>query len=239
MYLSRLILNPRTRRVQRELANSYQLHRTLMRAFPENLPAGERVLFRVDVAPRTGVPAVLLQSHTRPDWAWLGAPGARDYLIRSPATKEFNLTFTSGQPLAFYLRANPTEKKWLPKDKDDPTSEKKPMRVGIYAQAGQSAEERQRAWLERKGQIGGFRIIQVHIVGEGNLYGRQPLPKKGAPPEADKSSRPRFHKLTFHAVRFEGLLQVTNPEQLWQTVQTGIGSAKSFGFGLLSLGPVH
>ncbi|HEY89504.1 MAG TPA: type I-E CRISPR-associated protein Cas6/Cse3/CasE [Thermoflexia bacterium] len=226
MYLSRLILNPRTRRVQRELANPYELHRTLMRAFPENLPAGERVLFRVDVAPRTGVPAVLLQSHTRPDWAWLGAPGARDYLIRSPATKEFNLTFTSGQTLAFRLRANPTVKHSAP-------GEKQGRRDPLYREADQ------RAWLERKGQIGGFRIIQVHIVGEGNLYGRQPLPKKGAPPEADKSSRPRFHKLTFHAVRFEGLLQVTNPEQLWQTVQTGIGSAKSFGFGLLSLGPVH
>ena len=43
MYLSQLTLNPRTRRVQRELANPYELHRTLMRAYPEALPEGERV----------------------------------------------------------------------------------------------------------------------------------------------------------------------------------------------------
>ena len=37
MYLSRLILNPRHRRVQREVANPYEMHRSLMRAFPDNL----------------------------------------------------------------------------------------------------------------------------------------------------------------------------------------------------------
>ena len=34
MYLSRLILNPRSRRVQRELAEPYEMHRSLMKAFP-------------------------------------------------------------------------------------------------------------------------------------------------------------------------------------------------------------
>jgi CRISPR system Cascade subunit CasE len=39
----------------------------------------------------------------------------------------------------------------------------------------------------------------------------------------------------FLAVRFEGVLEVTDPDQLLQTVSEGIGSAKGFGFGLLSL----
>ena len=34
MYLSQLTLNPRNRRAQRELAAPYQMHKTLMRAFP-------------------------------------------------------------------------------------------------------------------------------------------------------------------------------------------------------------
>jgi CRISPR system Cascade subunit CasE len=45
-------------------------------------------------------------------------------------------------------------------------------------------------------------------------------------------------KLSHHAVRFEGILCVTNPEQFVATVESGIGSAKSFGFGLLSLARV-
>ena len=36
MYLSRLILNPRSRRVQKEIEYAYELHRTLMRGFPQN-----------------------------------------------------------------------------------------------------------------------------------------------------------------------------------------------------------
>jgi len=38
-------------------------------------------------------------------------------------------------------------------------------------------------------------------------------------------------------VRYEGLLQVTDPHLLVEAVRAGIGSAKGFGFGLLSLAP--
>ena len=43
------------------------------------------------------------------------------------------------------------------------------------------------------------------------------------------------HKLRLLAVRFDGLLQVTDPDRLRETVRRGIGSGKGFGFGLLSL----
>ena len=33
MYLSRLLLNPRSRQVQRETADPYNLHKTIMQAF--------------------------------------------------------------------------------------------------------------------------------------------------------------------------------------------------------------
>lgn len=239
LYLSRLILNPRSRRVRKELANPYELHRSLMRSFPEKLTASERVLFRVETDEDTGIATLLLQSHTRPDWAWLTDDGARDYLLPNhllPPTIQppnhlsitdfnFSKVFTPGQTLAFRLRANPTEKRWLPKDKDDPNSEKKPVRMGLYATEEQSAEERQRAWLERKGAAGGFRILSITIAAEGKVYG--------------KTSGETRHALQFDAVRFEGLLQVTDPAKLWATLQQGIGPGKGLGFGLLSLAPPH
>jgi len=225
MYLSKLILNPRTRRVRRELGNPYELHRSLMRSFPETLPAGERVLFRVDVDPRTGIPTVLLQSHTRPDWAWLTDDGARDYLLPNhllPPTLQppqhlsltdfdFSATFTPDQILTFRLRANPTIKHSEP-------GQRQGRRDPLYR------EDAQLAWLERKGENGGFRILRADIIAEGNAYARKPRPAGG----------PR-RKLTHHAVRFEGRLQVTDPDALWESVKSGIGPAKSFGFGLLSL----
>ncbi|HOS94023.1 MAG TPA: type I-E CRISPR-associated protein Cas6/Cse3/CasE, partial [Armatimonadota bacterium] len=61
MYLSRLILDPRSRQVASELERPYEMHRTLTRAFDDG-GQGDRVLFRADVHPRTGVPTVLVQS---------------------------------------------------------------------------------------------------------------------------------------------------------------------------------
>jgi CRISPR system Cascade subunit CasE len=236
MYLSRLTLNPRNRRVQKELANPYELHRTLMSAFPATLPEGERVLFRVDVDDRTGVPTVLLQAHGQPDWAWLGDPRANGYLLRPPESKPFELAFTPGQTLAFSLRANPTVKHSEP-------GQRQGRRDPLYK------EEDQIAWLERKAAAGGFRLVRVTVLKEGNTYGRQPVEKNsGDATEAagdaakiagDAEKGPKKRKLTLYAVRFEGLLQVTDPATLWETVQQGIGPGKGLGFGLLSLAPPH
>jgi CRISPR system Cascade subunit CasE len=225
MYLSKLTLNPRTRRVQRELANPYELHRTLMSAFPDKLPPGERLLFRVDVDERTGVPTVLLQSHSAPDWAWLGDPRANGYLLRAPESKPFEVGFTPGQTLAFHLRANPTVKHSAP-------GQRQGRRDPLYR------EEDQLAWLERKATDGGFRLVRVVVLKEGNTYGRQPVKKVTVDAEEtvkDVEKGPKTRALTHFAVRFEGLLQVTDPTKLWATVQRGIGSGKGLGFGLLSL----
>ncbi len=227
MYLSKLTLNPNNRRVQRELANPYELHRTLMASFPATLPEGERVLFRVDVDDHTGVPTVLLQSHTAPDWAWLGDPRANGYLLRAPESKLFELTFITGQMLTFHLRANPTVKHSAP-------GERQGRRDPLYR------EEDQLKWLERKATDGGFRPVRVSVLKEGNTYGRQPVKEVAediTETGEDAEKGPRVHKLTLHAVRFEGVLQVTDPDKLWKTIQRGIGPGKGLGFGLLSLAP--
>ncbi|MBN1977398.1 MAG: type I-E CRISPR-associated protein Cas6/Cse3/CasE [Anaerolineae bacterium] len=210
MYLSRLILNPHSRRAQRELANPYELHRTLMRAFPEKLPDGERVLFRVDVDERSGVSTVLLQSTLEPGWDWLAENGARGYLLRAPDSKSFDLTFAPGQTLAFRLRANPTAKHHRP----DADGKDHATRDPLYR------EEDQRAWLERKGEQGSFRVLRVNMTREGDT-----IAWKGR----------RQDKLTLFAVRFDGLLQVADPAKLWEAVRQGIGPGKGLGFGLLSL----
>ncbi len=214
MYLSRLILNPRQRPVQRELANVYELHRTLMSAFPDDLPPSERVLFRVDTDPRTGVPALLVQSHTRPDWSHLQErerfllPEANwpPNIFSNPAVKAFELDFAPGQILTFRLRANPTVKR-------------EGSRHGLYK------EEEQREWLARKGERNGFRPQRITVIQEGDQLSWKPRKDGGK------------RKLTHFAVRFEGLLEVTDPDKLWDALQSGVGPAKSFGFGLLSLAP--
>jgi CRISPR system Cascade subunit CasE len=82
--------------------------------------------------------------------------------------------------------------------------------VGIYA------EDKQVEWLQRKAEMSGFRILQVQVRNDGKL----------------KDERNSLELLT---VQFDGLLQVIDSDRLAKAVTNGIGSAKGFGFGLLSL----
>ncbi len=223
MYLSRLILDPRSRRVQSELARPYELHRSIMRAFPDDLPPlAERVLFRLE-EDSVGRLALLVQSREMPDWTWLdGVPG---YLLAmgspNPAVKQVSLTLQTGQILAFRLLANPTVKKKLP-DPEKPDGVR-PVRHGLYK------EEKQRDWLVRKAQQAGFRVLSATAA-------KQPEAKSVIHRHA--AGEESTHELTLFAVRFDGLLEVTDPAALVRAVDAGIGSGKGLGFGLLSLASV-
>lgn len=221
MYLSRLWLNPRSRQVQSEVARPYQMHRTLMQAFPTPLPPEERVLFRLEVNPRRGVPVVLVQSLTQPHWEVLREADRGQYLLpaaalppevpHNPQVKRVELHLRRGQVLRFRLLANPTKKIKV-------EGKKNGRRVELYR------EEDQRRWLERKLQAAGARLVDVRI-GSGRKY-------------TDFVHREeQTHRLTFYGVRFDGLLVVEDPEALLRAIQQGIGSGKGVGFGLLSLAP--
>jgi CRISPR system Cascade subunit CasE len=155
---------------------------------------------------------LLVQSWTLPDWSWLAEARSRGYLLLvgepNPAVKSFDLDLAPGQMLAFRLRANPTVKRRFNKVDH--------KRVGIYG------EEKQIEWLQRKGEPAGFRLVSARTSRQEDI--QRTISRKG-----------KKHKLKLAAVQFDGLVQVTDPDRLRQTVRQGIGSAKGFGFGLLSL----
>jgi CRISPR system Cascade subunit CasE len=226
MYLSKLVLDPRSRHVQGHVAQPYQMHRAIMQAFPKDLDTSqERVLWRLETGERGSDLVLLVQSWQCPDWSWLDAePG---YLLPTtgcnPAVKPFGLSLRQGQVLAFRLLANPTIKRRYEDKaaiKENGGQKYNGTRVGI------TDENEQRAWLERKGEQGGFRVLDVRM--------NHPVMVKttGRRHSADSAQR-----LQFLAVRFDGILQVTDPTLLVETVRRGVGSAKGLGFGLLSLAP--
>lgn len=218
MYLSRLLLDACSRQVQREIANPYELHRTIMAAFPIELPKGERVLHRVDVNPRTGQVLLLVQSHTAPNWAHLTG---KNYLLPAdpfsgldnPAVKPLQLALQPGQQLRFRLRANPVKRLF----KDEPARDlKQGQRIGLLK------EEEQLAWLQRKGEeTGGFTVLNVAVTNNGFTVGIT-------------GEKRKFKHFT---VSFDGVLQITNVDEFMKTLETGIGGGKGFGCGLLSLAP--
>ncbi len=214
MYLSRLLINPRSRRAQRDLSDMYELHRTIMRGFPERIPPDERVLYRLEISPRTGAAVVLVQSKSRPNWQSVEKGGS--YFLSAPQVKPFEVKVREGQMLRFRLHANPTVKTW------SRTTGKK-TRVPLVR------EERQIAWLVRKGEQSGFRVVtdetglplvRIVKVGERSGWSR---------------SEGKKNRLLIYIVQFDGFLEVTDPDKFLESVKSGIGPAKGFGCGLLSL----
>jgi CRISPR system Cascade subunit CasE len=239
MYLSRLLLNTRNRAVWRDLADCQAMHRTVMSGFlatqiPGDARATIGVLHRIEVNRRTGSVTLMVQSLEKPDWSRLG-----DYLLDSsggeenPACKQLDRlyeTIVPGMVLAFRLRANPTKKI---DTKSGPDGERRNgRRVKL------TLEKDQINWLRRKGEEGGFQLIEVRTA--------PPAPEEPTMPnvlampaqkEVGHRSGKDGDRVTFGAVLFDGELRVTDSEKFRRTLEAGIGSGKAYGFGLLSVAP--
>lgn len=137
MYLSRLKPNWRSAQAIKELGDPYQLHRTLARAFGDDLPKA-RLMFRVDTDDDR--PVIVVQSQTEPDWSSLPADYARH------EHKAITLDLVAGQMLRFRLAARPTKR-------DKATGKRVTLRT----------DDEAIEWLRRKGTDAGFSIVSCQV----------------------------------------------------------------------------
>lgn len=242
LYLSRLRLNPLFAPALKLAADPYELHRKLLDTLPcasHNKPrTGQQpktadLLFRVDII--DDGPVVLAQTTAPPEWDALElAPRARR---GEPETKPYIPEFARGQCLGFRLLCQPAVRK--SGQFGVKTSGKRmpgPRRTCCD-------DEQRTTWLKRKAETNGFAIesIGLTILEWGNS---KPLQgKDGNPAETHEQAKKRAFgpgsRQRLSAVRFDGVLIVTNPHSLREAVGKGIGTQKAFGFGLLSLAPAR
>lgn len=235
-YLSRLILDPLRRPVRRDLGDAYQLHRTMLRAFPQapdGVPAREHfgLLYRIEPYERQpNLLRVLVQSALAPDWSKL----PEQYLGRSPderpnpAVRTIDETYgqlVTGMQLIFRLRANPTRR--IGANNAEQGEQWRGKRVELRR------EDEQLDWLARKGAVGGFRLLHVSTQPAVRAVQAANLEKvRGRKPARDNADA---MQLRFGAVLFSGQLEITDRDAFVATLEHGIGSGKAFGFGLLSI----
>lgn len=232
MYLSRLLLDTHNRLVRRDLSDCYQLHRTLLSAFPQAPTEAARnhfgLLYRPEaLSSEPSLIRVLVQSVYEPDWSRL----PRGYLAHAmhsqanPSVRRIDGDYAQlvvGQQLRFRLRANPTKR--LSSRNTQRTDRLLGKRIALLK------EEEQQAWLQRKGELHGFRlltlqshpdVLDLRITAQEGVRGRRVA-----------------MGLSFGAVLFEGYLEITDLAAFIHSLQQGIGSGKAFGFGLLSIASV-
>ena len=210
MYLSRLTLNPRDRNARRDLSSPYELHSTLARMFADAPQQTERVLFRLE----RGENRVLIQSRTRPDFSAL----PRGYCLHAECRDDYGeklRAVVSGQQLAFRLLANPTSRVTLGEG-DAKRKRRKPL-LDWHAQE---------AWLRRKlADEAGAQLVGGRAV----ILDTQRNEKRGS--HSGEGTQ------THVPVLFEGVLVANDPDRLRAAIENGLGSAKGYGFGLLSIAP--
>lgn len=231
LHLSLLSLprtSPRWRRM-----TPYELHQQLWTAFP-GLDRGTttgRFLYRQEEDEREH--SILVQSVTEPDWSGM-VDEAAGSTVR---VRSFDPTgIAEGTPLRFLLRANPTVDRKYPDGKT--------RRIAVGSDRQQIAEKLGKSlddvksrdqmlvdWLARKGAGGGFDIARD----ENDRTLCDVGPNRDIIVRKNRESETR---ITITSIDMTGILTVTDAERFSETVRRGIGRARSFGCGLLSIAPV-
>ncbi len=267
MYLSCLHVNTghdpdRERPARKWLGNVYRVHQRLSMAFPSgeskvadpyflhpyspnnftqsidgnnNLTRTKErgFLFRVDPL-SNGRAMILVQSAIKPDWDYafqsLNHPDKTEtsFLAAQPQVKPFDPQFEPDAQLRFRLLANPTMKveAALKSERTDPNRTEPLTRKQLDGRRRAVPDDKLKAWLERHASSSGFRVHQIDSLVPGYV-----LASKGQ--DCPKGAGARFRSALYN-----GVLSVKDPAAFRQTIIQGIGPAKAFGFGLLSVAPV-
>ena len=223
MFLHRIRLDPRCREARRDLSDYYQLHSTLCRAFSapdRKCPEGE-FLWRLEpeVDP-TGLPRILVQSRTIPDWTGIRP---KQWLIRvDPAINlkdrlKLDLLIT-GQRFRYRLRANPCVTR-------------NGKRQGLLRL------EEQETWLKRKGAQHGFSLPKLVSFDFSETKGERSAVRISQE-QMLRGNQHSGNALRIFSVLYDGILTVADPDKFRDALQNGIGHGKVMGLGLLSVVPI-
>ncbi|MEU0738734.1 type I-E CRISPR-associated protein Cas6/Cse3/CasE [Streptomyces sp. NPDC006134] len=251
-YLSKIPLNPRRRAAVALLANPHRLHAAILGGLAVQ-PVTERVLWRLENSTAHRA-EILVLTENRPSWQHLveqagwpdadgGEPLVADY---SPLLQRL----APGREFAFRLTANPVQSMQRPAS----PSEEQMRRM----KSGTDASERRRGfrvahrtaaqqltWLLTRAERHGF-TIPTTDTGPGIALGTGTDVPAGPAPAVSLIARDtlRFRKgkdgprVTLSTATFQGRLRVTDPEALRAALLGGIGPAKGYGQGLLTLAPL-
>lgn len=222
MFLSQVQLNPRRREAGKLLSSPHSLHAAVLASFPDpSARVTGRILWRLDAGEYRTLLRVV--SPERPDFTHIieqaGWPTRDDTWSVRPYN-DLLARIDDGQRFGFRLTANPVRSTRLPSG----------QRGKVY---GHVTVAQQEQWLFDRQERLGFRI-------EDACSGDEELGKalRVTDRRTLKFSR-RETGVTLRVATFEGILSVVERDAFVHALSHGIGRAKGYGCGLLTLAPVR
>lgn len=228
MYLTRMPLNAARWEARRLMASPYRLHAAVEAAFPPDMAAsdGGRVLWRLDK--RADEPRAFwlyIVSPEKPDLTHVVEQAGWPVHERLWETKDYRPfldRLENGQRWEFRLKANPVRK--VRKDKG-----RRPDESVVGTLQGHVTVEQQVEWLVSRAEAHGFEL---------------PLDANEKPAViVSQRNREVFRRgsdeVTLSTAVYDGALTVTDADLMRAALCQGIGRAKGFGCGLLTIAPVR
>lgn len=226
MFLTRMALNPARRETRRLIASRQRLHAAVMASTPPRDSSSSRMLWRLDeVGPSLTLyiagPERLDLTHLVEQAGWPTTEGweTREY-------GPFLARLTTGQRWHFRLTANPVRQL----SQADGRSRFQGARTPHHAEE----------WLVKRQESLGFSLAEngLPAVEDPTRSGRDVVVSGLGTWRFDKrdsgfSRRP----ITIMAATYEGTLVVDDAERLRASLTTGIGRARGYGCGLMTLAP--
>lgn len=222
---SSIPLNPHKRGGRRLLSNPQAMHAAVRACFPPDLDErGARVLWRVD---RSGEAFTLyIVGPEAPDLDVVGDQAG--WPSRPGRTADYGPLLDSLRPgleRSFRLTANPV--------RSLPAAGGRRGKVVPHVTVTQQQE-----WLASKAEACGFELRAIAASGEGS---GPELPDLAVTRREDLSFSRRAEKgrssgaVTLRTATFDGSLRVTDVDALRHALTQGIGRARAYGCGLLTL----
>ncbi|MCL2466101.1 MAG: type I-E CRISPR-associated protein Cas6/Cse3/CasE [Micrococcales bacterium] len=216
MFLTQMHLNPARRGTRHLLASPQRLHAAVLHGFPPGStlggPAG-RVLWRVDQAQASIT--LYVSSPAEPDLTHIveqaGWPTAPQHW-RTVSTAQMHDRLAAGQEWVFRLTANPVRNERVPGERGK--------------RHGHVTVSQQEDWLGSRSETWGFSLVTAEVTGRRHVT----FSRRG--PDTAGS-------VTLSMATFDGVLQVTDPDALRRSLTSGVGRAKGYGCGLITLAPVR
>lgn len=252
-YLSKIPLNPRRRQALALLGNPHRLHAAILAGLATQ-PVTERVLWRLENDnPHRAELLVLTES--RPTWIHLveqaGWPDADGGTPRVADYRPLLDRIVRGREFAFRLTANPVQTLRRPAK---PSPEQATLLAKRDAEPGTAAERGARGfrlphrtahqqldWLLARTERHGFTIPAVHEPAPAPGLGEPDAPAPAVTLTARDilrfTKRTNGPRVTLSTATYQGRLRVTDPDVLRHALLNGIGPAKAYGQGLLTLAP--
>lgn len=235
-YLSRIWLNPLRTGTQRLLRNPQNVHAAVLGGLAAQ-PVTERTLWRLDL-PDAHRAELLVLTRSRPSWEHLveqaGWPGAEEPQAMVRSYQPLLDRLSRGQEYAFRLRANPVS---ATRNPAAPSTAQKERLAATGRPRGVLVPQRtvahQLSWLTDRIHSWGFTLLATEAGDpQVRLSHRERLTftKTG-----DDGNRRR---VVVQTATYEGLLQVNDADVARSTLLNGVGRARAYGCGLLTLAPI-